>query len=363
MRKTLVSFIAIIANLFLAIGKVIIGFISNSAAIIADGINSSTDVIASTIGYIGIKKAKKPADKEHPYGHERAEVLSGFIITIIILLSGLFIIYDAIKGFFSPSELELSYLAFGVMAFSALTNGIMSYIKIKTGKKYDSVSLVSDGVHSRIDLLVSLGIFLGLFLARFYSEFDSIIALLVGLYILKESIELGKETTDSLLGAAASQEIENKIKEIVKKNKIEIENLKTQKLGSKVFAELTIKLPSKTSVDKATSITKKLEKELIIQIRELEYVSIQIISHDIQRGYHRATLGFGKGYGWQKRGLMKKEDGLGEGPGGYCVCPKCKYKVKHERGVPCSDLKCPNHNLSLIRDKNKGEKNAKTKKM
>ena len=350
MGKKLISAIAIIANLFLAIGKILVGLISKSAAVFADGINSGTDVVASTIGFIGVKTSEKPADKEHPYGHGKAEVISGFIITLIVFVSGIFIIYNAIISFFNPEILKISYLVFIVIGFSALINAIMSYVKIHYGKKYDSYSLVSDGIHSRIDLLISLGIFIGLFFINYYSHVDSILALLVGVYILKESISLGKQTTDSLIGISAGEEIENKIKDLANTQKIEITNLKTQKMGSKIFAELKIKLPSKLDVEKASHLTKKLEQELINNIESLEYVSIQIESHDISTGYFKPELG--RSFGWQRRGKFKDtiKEAQGKGPEGYCVCPKCNYKIKHERGTPCSTIKCPKCKTNLTRE-------------
>jgi len=270
MGKNFISVLAVIANLFLAIGKILVGFISKSASILADGINSATDVIASTISFIGIKAAEKPADKEHPYGHGKAEVISGFLITIIIFLSAIYILYEAIAGFFSPSLITLSYLAFAIMATSALINAIMSYTKIHYGKKYDSISLISDGIHSRIDLLTSLSIFIGLFFIKFYTHIDSILALLVGLYILKESFSLGKKTTDSLLGTRAGEETENKIKKTIEKNKIKLKELKTQKIGTNIFAEIEIELPSKVRVEQANQITKNLEKQLTEKITNLK---------------------------------------------------------------------------------------------
>jgi len=355
-KKIFISVLAVLANIILAIGKIIVGTISKSAAIFADGINSGTDVVSSIISYIGIKTAEKPADKEHPYGHEKAEVIAGFVITIIIFLSALFIIYDAIKSFFIPSVLNLSYLAFGVMGLSALINFIMSQIKIHYGKKYDSVSLISDGIHSRIDLLVSIGIFAGLFLIRFYSGIDSILALFVGLYIMKEAFALGKETTDSLIGSSAGEELEEKIKEIIRKQNIDLIKLKTQKIGRKIFAEISIKLAAKIKVEQATSITKKLERNLINNIDKLEYISIQIESHDVETGYYKPLLGLGRGFGWQRKGRFKEKipEAKALGPGGFCVCEKCGYKVEHERGKPCSLQKCPKCNLPLTRGEIRG---------
>ncbi|MEA3248559.1 MAG: cation diffusion facilitator family transporter [Nanoarchaeota archaeon] len=347
--KEKISVLGIVANVFLAIGKIITGIFTKSASILADGVNSGTDVFASTINLIGIKAAKKPADKEHPYGHEKAEVISGFLITLVILGSGFFIIYDAIRGFLGTPVVTISYIAFIVIGSSALINFIMSKLKIHYGKKENSVSLLSDGIHSRIDVLVSLGVFIGLFLTKYWIHFDSIIALLIGLYIIKEAFGLGKETTDILLGAS-SPKTEEKIKEILKKEKTELVDLKTQKLGGKVFAEITIELPSKLKIDEADKISGELRKKLTSQIQELRYISIQIKSHDLQKGYFKPSLG--KWFGWQRKGRFKNKivEAQGRGPDGYCVCSKCGYKQDHKRGVPCSTIKCPKCTINLTRE-------------
>jgi len=351
-KKLFVSLTAVLVNLALAIGKVLTGFVTGVASILADGINSGTDVIASLVGYIGIKTAEKPADKEHPYGHGKAEVISGFIIMVIILLSALFIIYDAIMSFFVEILPTVGLLAFAVMGISALINGIMSQIKIYYGKKFDSYSLISDGVHSRIDLLVSLGVFLGLFLIKVYPRADSIISLLVGIYIFKEALKLGKETTDSLLGISAGDEIEEKIKLIAKEQKIEIEDLKTQKRGSSITANIEIKLPSKIKVEQASQISEKLKNHLTNEIKNLEYIAIQIKSHDVKENYFIPASGMGNSFGWQRKGKFKDtiKEAQGRGPEGLCICKKCGYKIKHERGVPCSTIKCPKCKTNLERE-------------
>jgi cation diffusion facilitator family transporter len=351
-KKIFVSILAVLANLVLAIGKILTGFFTGIISIFADGINSGTDVIASLIGYIGIRASKKPADKEHPYGHGKAEVISGFVITIIILLSAIFIVYDAVKSFFTNTQVIIGVLGFIVMGISALINGVMSQIKIYYGKKYDSYSLLSDGVHSRIDFLVSLGVFLGLFLIKIYPKADSFIALLIGIYIFKESLKLGQKTTDSLLGISAGDEIEEKIKQIAKEQKIEIEDLKTQKRGSSITANIEIKLPNDIKVEKASQISENLKNYLIKEIKNLEYVAIQIKSHDIKENYFIPLSGMGKGFGWQRKGKFKGEipEAKGKGPEGYCICPKCSYKVKHERGTPCSTIKCPECKINLTRE-------------
>jgi len=348
--KEKIAIFSILANVILAGGKIIIGVFSGSAAILAEGLHSFMDIFSSAVGYIGIRISTKPEDKKHPYGHYKFEVLAGTIITIILLVTGVGIIYEAYQSFLDPEKVKISYLAFGIMLFSAAVNEIMARLKIHFGKKENSISLLSDGFHSRVDVYASLAVFAGLFLTKYWIYTDSLLAFLIGAYIIKKSFSLGKEAVDSLLDVSAGKEIEEEIKTIAKMQNIEISSLKTQKKGSAVTANLEIKLPSNLRVEEATKISNGLREKLIKAIESLRYVAIQITSHEVETGFYKPE--FGRGFGWQRRGRFRGEveTARGEGPGGYCACPKCGYKIPHERGVPCSTLECPKCKINLVRE-------------
>jgi len=357
--KEKIAVISILANIVLTGGKITVGFISNSSAVLAEGIHSFMDIFSSAISYIGIKISKKPEDKEHPYGHYKFEVLAAFFITLILFATGVGIIFKAYQKFLTPCLIKIPFLALGTMIFSALINEIMARSKIHFGKKENSGALISDGVHSRIDVFTSLAVFAGLILNKYWIYTDSVLALLIGLYIVKESFSIGKEAIDSLLDVSAPPEVEEKIKEIAKKENIEINSLKTQKKGSVITANLEIKLPSNLSIEEATKISENLREKLMREIKNLVYVAIQIKSHEMETGFYKPTSGFifrglglGKGFGWKRKGRFKGEieEATGQGPGGYCVCSKCGYKIPHERGVPCSTIFCPKDNTPLQRE-------------
>jgi cation diffusion facilitator family transporter len=354
---------SILANIILAGGKIIAGIISNSSSVLAEGIHSFMDVFSSGISFLGIKISKKPADKKHPYGHFKFEVLGGFLITLILFGTGSAIIFEAYRKLKNPSLIKIPTLAFSIMIFSAIVNEIMARLKIHFGQKENSVSLISDGVHSRIDVFTSLAVFVGLFLNKYWIFTDSVLAFLIGFYIIKESFSIGKEAVDSLLDVSAPSEIEEKIKEIAKSQGIEISDLKTQKKGSVFTANLEINLPKNLDVNIATKISESLRKRLMEEIKNLVYVAIQIKSHEVEAGFYRPTFGLGKGLGWQRRGRFtpldskpltefKEEikEAKGKGPVGFCVCPRCGYRVEHQRGVPCSTLICPNCKIPLKRE-------------
>ena len=348
MRET-ISIIGFVTNIILAALKIGAGIISKSAAVLAEGFHSGMDIVSSAISYIGIKVAKKPVDEEHPYGHYKSEVIAGFVITIILLLTALGIIYESVTGFFLVKELAITNITLGIIIFSAVINEIMVRLKIHYGKKEESMALIADAQHSRVDVFVSVGVLIGLFLINYWVHIDSLIALLIGVYILKESFSLGKKTTDSLLEVSAGKEVENKIKEVVKQEGITFSSLKTNKLGPIIFAELRIKLPSRYSVEEASIITKNLEERLTATIPSLKYIVIQIESHEqIRQELYKGV--FGQRFGWQRKG---RKGGFALGPGGECVCPKCGYKAPHQRGVPCYQQKCPKCGSMMTRSSEK----------
>lgn len=347
--KEKIALISILANVFLSAGKISVGIIANSSAIIAAGIDSFVDIFSSLISYAGIKFAKKPADKKHPYGHYKFEVISGVIITIIVLISGLGIIYNAYHNFLSPKIVSISYLSVGIMIVAALVNAVMSKLKIYHGKKENSYSLIADGTHSKIDIFTSLIILVGLFFTKYWIYTDALLALLMGTYILKEAFVIGKEAVDSLLDVSAGEDVEKKIISIAQQQNIAINSLKTQKKGSIITANLEIKLPPNLKVEEATKISENLREYLMKEIANLVYVAIQIVSHELETVFYKPD--FGRSFGWQRSGRFRDEvaEASGRGPAGYCVCEKCGYKIEHKRGTPCSNMKCPNCNINLSR--------------
>ncbi len=350
--KEKIALFSILANIFLATGKLLVGAISNSGAVFAEGLHSGMDILSSAISYVGIKIAKKPTDPKHPYGYYKFEVLAGLLITIILFLTGCFILWEAWQELRSPSPVAMSYLALGVMLVSAIVNEVMARLKINCGKKEGSVSLLSDGVHSRVDVYSSLVVFVGLFLTQYWVYTDAVLALFIGAYIIKESFSLGKEAADSLLDVSADEEIENEIKDIAQKEEVKIESLKTQKKGSAVTANVEISLPGEISVERATAVSNRLKNQLMEQVEPLQYVTIQIngAGNNIETSYYKP--GIGRGFGWQRqiKDTNKPKNATGKGPEGFCVCAKCGYKQAHEPGVPCSSLKCPGCSANLSRE-------------
>ncbi len=290
MNQQTISLLAILVNLILTAGKIVLGLAFNLTALLAEGIHSGLDIFSSIVAFLGIKSAQKPVDKEHPYGHYRAESLASFVVVILLAGSAIWILYEGIIHLANPGQAIISIWVIILMAFSAIVNEIMARLKFNVGHKFSSPALIADGEHSQADVISSVGVLIGILLIKLWACADALVAILIGLYILWEAWRLGREITDSLLDVA-DPEIEIEIRKIIKDQDIEISELKTRKMGSATLADLKIKLVPRLKIEKATRLTDKLQNTLLSKIEKLKSINITVQSHEFQRGTLRTSGG------------------------------------------------------------------------
>jgi len=289
MNQKSVSILAILVNLVLTAGKIFLGVAFNLTALFAEGIHSGLDIVSSIVAFLGIKSAQKPVDKEHPYGHYRAESLAGFVVVILLAGSAIWILYEGIIHLFNSGEAIISIWAIILMAFSAIVNEIMARLKFKIGHKFSSPALIADGEHSRADVISSIGVLVGILLIKLWTGADVLVAILIGLYILWEAWRLGREITDSLLDVA-NPEIETEIRKTAESQNIEISEIKSRRMGPATLADLKIKLDPRLKIEEATRLTDKLQDALLSQIEKLKSINITVESHEFQRGTLRTPF-------------------------------------------------------------------------
>jgi cation diffusion facilitator family transporter len=290
MNKKNISIISTLVNIVLACLKLLVGFSIKSAALIADGIHSGMDIISSAVTYIGIKEAEKPADKEHPYGHYRSETIAGFVVIFLLFLSAVWIIYEGITGIIKNEPHTISGIALLIVVISIITNEAMARTKFKIGKREDSLALIADAEHSHADSLSSIAVLIGLSLVHWFPQADGVTAILVGFYILYETMGIGREVVDNLLDVSNPQ-IEKRIKEICLKEEIELLEIKTRRIGAKNFSELKIGLNKEWKMKRVSEVIKNLENILLKRIDNLSFITIQVVSHNFKEGSIKSKSG------------------------------------------------------------------------
>ena len=268
-KKKSVALLSIISNVTLSILKIIAGIISGSLSIISEAIHSMSDLVASFLTMFSVIKSSKPADKDHPYGHGKYEDLSGFIEGLLIVLAACFIIYEAAKKIILPEHNQIeSNIGIIVMLFAAIINYIVSSLLIKTAKETDSISLYADGEHLRTDIYSSLGVFLGLLLIKItgYSILDSIVALIVAVFIYKTGYNLSKKALWNLLDHSLSEEENEKIKTIIQKfypsAKLKENSLKARQVGPNRDIDFILLFEGNISICECHKICEEIEAEI-----------------------------------------------------------------------------------------------------
>ena len=217
MKEIRASKVSALANVFLTVTKVLAGVLVNSTALIADGVHSLIDVLGSVLVWIGIRIASKPPDELHPYGHFKAESLAELSVGIIILLSALAIIHEAITSFLEMSTPKFEFYALLVALISAIVNELLARYKIKVGIETKSSSLVAEGKHSRVDVLSSLSVFVGyLFAGLGYWWADPLIAIVVSVLIIQMGVEILRNAVNSVMDKV-DPELALKIRSIVER--------------------------------------------------------------------------------------------------------------------------------------------------
>jgi cation diffusion facilitator family transporter len=178
--------LSIASNSILIVLKLVAGAITGSIAIITEAMHSGIDLLASVIAFFSVRAADEPADREHPYGHEKVENMAAAIEGMLILVGAGLIIYEATRRLIDHAEVERLGIGIAVIGFSAVANVCVSTFLYRRAKALGSPALEGDAAHLRTDALTSVGVLTGLLLVQITGEpaFDSIAALAVAVAIV-----------------------------------------------------------------------------------------------------------------------------------------------------------------------------------
>ncbi len=250
---------AMAINLVLALIKISTGVIGNSYALIADGIESTSDIFSSLIVLSGLQFSSKPADQSHPYGHGKAESLAGLAVALFLIGAGILIAIQAIREIRSPQQapawFTLPILAIIIVVKEGLYRRIFSI-----GSDLDSISLRSDAWHHRSDAITSLAAFVGISIALIggvgYESADDWAALLAVVIIFANGIRLLRPALDEVMDASVSDDIEQQVISIASSvdGVVAIEKSRIRKSGLGYLMDLHVQVNSDISVKNGHAI-------------------------------------------------------------------------------------------------------------
>lgn len=261
------SIIGIIANIALAIFKTLVGLFSRSIAIVLDAVNNLTDALSSVVTIIGTKLALKPADKEHPFGHGRAEYLSALVISLIILYAGVTSLIESLKKIIKPvipNYTNLTFIVVGAAVVVKITLGL--FVKA-AGRKVNSDSLVASGQDALMDSVISASTLLAaVIFVIFGVSLEAYLGLLISFVIIKSGIETLRQTLSKILGERIDGAMAHAIKKDVADVDSEIRGAFDLVLNNygpdKHLGSIHIEVPDTWTADKIDSVTRKITQEI-----------------------------------------------------------------------------------------------------
>lgn len=270
---------SIFLNIFLAIIKIFGGIKGKSNALIADGVNSLSDVVSSTAILLGIHFSNMPEDENHPYGHEKIESVIGIMVGIFVVITAFEIGKGAVVELFNKEVKSVPAFSTIYLAFiSIIVKYGMYFYKMKVGKATKNVALIADARDSKSDVFSSAGVVIGILLSIYVSPiFDTIVSIIVAGLILKEGVSTLLETSNIILDKQEEDFIKE-IEEYVYENTNikNVHDIYMRRSGDKIFLSLHIRVEKDLTVYKAHNLADFLEESIMADFKEVKEVMIHI---------------------------------------------------------------------------------------
>jgi cation diffusion facilitator family transporter len=245
--------------------KLWVGLMAGSVAMIADAWHTLSDTLTSAIVLIGFWIAGKPKDKEHPFGHGRADLIGAIVIATLLTLVGFNFLKESYLQLRDKQPANFSQLAVIVFVISVFLKESLAQFSIWAGKKVDSKALIADGWHHRSDAVASLLIVIGALFGKFAWWIDGVLGFLVSLLIIYAAYDIMREASHGLLGETIDQDLEKKIEYIVKTIAPEVSGMHhphVHRYGDHIEVTLHLRMDENYSLRQAHDIVTKIEGEL-----------------------------------------------------------------------------------------------------
>ncbi len=275
------TYFSIVSNSSLALIKGLAGFFGNSYALIADAIESATDILGSLLVLFGLKYASRPADKNHPYGHGRIEPLITFLVVGFLLFSAFFIAHESIKNIQTPHELPKSWTLY-VLGAIILWKEISYRLVLKKSKETNSSSLKADAWHHRSDAITSVAAFVGISIAlimgKGYETADDWAALLASGFILYNCYLIFRPALGEIMDEHNYDDLLEEIKAVSQtvEGVIDTEKCFVRKSGMKYHVDLHAIVDAQITVKRGHDIAHDLKDTLRNEIPQLGHVLIHV---------------------------------------------------------------------------------------
>lgn len=279
------AYLSIVGNTLLAIIKALTGIFGNSYALIADAIESTSDIFSSVLVLFGIKYSTKPPDDNHPYGHGRVEPLITYAVVCFLVVSAALIAYHSIHNLFTPQEVPKPFTLIVLGLIIVFKEGTYRFISRKSDETKSS-SLKADAWHHRSDAITSLTAFIGISIAIFmgegYEVADDWAALIASFIIIYSAYHIFRPALGEIMDEHLYDDLIDEVRKISKnvEGVRDTEKCYVRKTGMKFFVDLHVVVDGKISVKEGHDIAHNLKNELLTKLPEIENSLIHIEPDD-----------------------------------------------------------------------------------
>jgi cation diffusion facilitator family transporter len=270
-EKRTAALSSVLAAVFLTLLKLVVGLLSGSLGILAEAAHSGLDLVAALVTFFAVRFSGRPPDEQHLYGHGKVENLSALVETLLLLVTCIWIIYEAIQRlFFKPVEVEATFWAFGVMAVSIVVDISRSRLLYRTARKHHSQALEADALHFSTDIWSSSVVIVGLLLVwlsewlgpqwAWLAKADALAALVVAGIVVYVSLQLGNRAILVLLDTAPPGLVEQITTAASKVPGVQtVGPVRVRQSGASTFVDLTVSVDRSASLEEAHQVASAVE--------------------------------------------------------------------------------------------------------
>ncbi len=281
---TEVTLWGVLVNLVLAATKLVGGFIGQSQALIADGLHSLSDLASDAMVFFAARHASEEADEEHPYGHARYETITTVALSVLLVVVGLGIAYDAVLKLVGDEAIpQPDMYTLWIAAFSIISNEALYHYTRIVGTRIRSNLLKANAWHHRSDAISSVVVFVGIAGTQMnMPKLDAFAAVVVALMIIRIGFKLGYDSVQELVDASLDPEIVSRIREkiLAHEDVRELHMLRTRRMGHNALVDVHILVEPRLSVSEGHHIAETVEKALIDSFDEINDVTVHIDPED-----------------------------------------------------------------------------------
>ncbi len=280
---SLEGWVSIVVNIILFIVKLTTGLMINSISLIADAVHTLADSVTSVVVIIGFKMAKKPSDKEHPFGHGRMEPVATLVVSVLLFVAGIELLEKSFHSIVNPQSVTASVGIIILIIGTVIIKELLARFSYVLGDIIDSKALKADALHHRSDVVATALVVVALIASRFgFNRVDGIMGIFVSLIIFYSAYEIAKEAIDPLLGEAVSKETLRDIERIAKSHEgiFGVHDIISHRYGQTSIVSLHVEVSDKEDVNKLHALSEDVEEAISQKMGGMVVVHIDPVNKD-----------------------------------------------------------------------------------